>query len=94
MTMADRPLPHWPALMDEATAAAYCSCSGPTFRALTSKFKVQPISTDFRLLRWRKTDIDAMIDRLPTRGVPSTPEAVRAVESLDEARKRARKRRR
>ena len=93
--MTERPLPHWPALMDEATGAAYCGeISAPTFRALTSKYKVQPIETGFRLLRWKKADLDAMIDRLPTRGVPSTPEEVRSVESLDEARSRARKRRR
>jgi hypothetical protein len=89
----DSHLPHWPALMDEARAAAYCGeISVPTFRALTARYKVPAVDMGARLLRWRKADLDRLVDSLPARGVPSAPEAANAPDSFDDAMRRAARR--
>lgn len=86
-------LPHWPALMDEDRAAEYCGeISVPTFKAMTARYKLQPVDMGARLLRWRKADLDRMIDSLPARGAPSPPEAANAPESFDDAVRKAEKR--
>ncbi len=66
-------LPDWPALMDADTAALYCcGISVATFKAFANLHGVKPIDMGLRLLRYRRRDLDALIDRLPARGEPST----------------------
>ncbi|MDO1560376.1 hypothetical protein Q0812_13155 [Brevundimonas sp. 2R-24] len=63
----ERVLPNWPALLDCETAAAYCSMSDETFKAFAAARGVRPVETGHRLLRWRRVDLDRMIDSLPAR---------------------------
>lgn len=67
---ADMPLPNWPAAMDTGMAAAYVGLSEASFRALACREQVFPIDMGLSVTRWRKRDLDGLIDRLPLRGQP------------------------
>lgn len=70
------PMPNWPALLDEALAAAYLDVSEGTFRLICAKAGLKPVDAyGIRVTRFRKTDLDALVDRLPARGATSDPEA-------------------
>lgn len=86
------PLPNWPALLDEDLAAAYLHMSPESFRAVTAQNKVAPVDMGLRLLRWRRRDLDALVDRLPARGAKLNPDApIRdpAKAGLEKVRRRA-----
>lgn len=85
-------LPDWPALMDERMAAAYCSICPVTFQALASRYGVAPVDMGARVTRWRKRDLDGLVDRLPARGDPrdTAPVVDMAQAALENARRRAR----
>lgn len=55
----------WPALMDETTAAAYFGVSLATLRRLLRRLGVEPLSLGVKLRRWRRSDLDEVIARLP-----------------------------
>lgn len=61
-------LPNWPALMDEETAAAYLGVGAVSFRAIAGKAGARPVELGLRLLRWRKADLDRLVEGLPLKG--------------------------
>lgn len=79
-------LPDWPTLMDEATAAAYLGMSGDTFRGFMARKGVRPVDLGGpRLTRWRRADLDRLVDSLPARGVPSPAEAAGTIDPAEAA---------
>lgn len=78
MTRAAPALPDWPALMDRAMAADYLRVSQGSFTVIAAKQNLRPVQMDVDVIRWRRRDLDALIDSLPLRGVPSDPEAAAA----------------
>lgn len=69
-------LPHWPALMDAETAGAYLGLCASSFRILAAQKGVKAVDIGLRAVRYRKADIDRMVDSLPLRDAGSTaPEA-------------------
>lgn len=57
--------PPWPALMDDRTAAAYLRLGRGSLRSLLAREGVSPVPLGLRLRRWRRTDLDALLARLP-----------------------------
>lgn len=68
------PLPHWPALMDAETAGAYVGLCASSFRVLAAKKGVKAVDIGLRAVRYRKADIDRMVDSLPLRDAGSAEE--------------------
>jgi hypothetical protein len=88
-------LPNWPALMDEAMASAYLDVAPATFRAIAARAKVAPVDLGHRLTRWRRRDLDALVDKLPARSNPAEPQAANQpdpADAADEALRRAERR--
>lgn len=77
----------WPALMDEDLACAYLCVSRDTFRVMCGHAGVRPVDPfGLRMARWRKADLDAMVDSLPLRGASSgEPAAAPTAPSAAEA---------
>lgn len=74
MTATDRlvALPDWPALMSIEIACDYLDLSATSFRFLTRMAGVRPVDCHgLALARWRRADLDRMVDSLPPRGGPS-----------------------
>ena len=58
-------------------ACAYTSLSEASFRMLARMLAVHPREcAGLAVTRWRRTDLDTMIDSLPARGAQMTPEQV------------------
>lgn len=72
-------MPDWPALMDAPTAAAYCCVSESTVRAVLLRRGIKPVDMGCKSVRYRRADLDRMIDSLPTveAGSPIPVEPVR-----------------
>jgi hypothetical protein len=85
-------LPDWPALMDTALAAAYCSMSEASFRFVARRRDVKPVDTGLSLVRWRRKDLDGLIDSLPGRGANSAPVVDVEIDPAETALRRARDR--
>lgn len=85
-------LPNWPALMDVDLARAYCGelCEA-SFHALAARNNVAPVDMGMRVTRWRKSDLDRLVDRLPARGDPkdTAPVVDLAEQALERVRRRA-----
>jgi hypothetical protein len=60
--------------MSLETACAYLELGEKTFLALTRKHGVRPLYTDFRIRRWRRRDLDELVDSLPPQSF--APESV------------------
>lgn len=72
-------LPNWPALMDPEMAAAYCTLKEDAFKALAAKYGVSPRDLGgIRGVRYRRGDLDQLIDKLPARGEASPEPANQA----------------
>lgn len=86
-------LPFWPALMDLEIACAYTQLGETQFKALTATYRVAPRDLGaVRGLRYRRSDLDRMIDMLPARGEPSPVEVAPldpAKAALDRVHRRA-----
>lgn len=62
-------MPHWPRLMREETAAAYCGVSEGTFRTVMKLDADAPKAAYIRRCKvYLKDDLDAWIDRRFDRG--------------------------
>jgi len=84
---AAAPLPHWPALLTTDLAAAYVSLSEGSFRALAAKMGLRSVDCGgMAVTRWRRADLDALIDRLAPKGVKIDVDAQNANDapSLDD----------
>lgn len=66
MTYAPR---DWPALMDLQTASDYLALAPGSLAGFLSRQGVEPVALGARLRRWRRCDLDAVVDRLPLRSV-------------------------
>lgn len=85
-------LPFWPALMDIDLACAYTQLGETQFRALSAAYKIPPRDLGkIRGVRWRRSDLDLMIDMLPAQGEPSELVALPdpAQAALDRVQRRA-----
>lgn len=90
-----RALPDWPALMDLELACAYTSLGQGQFKALTAKYEIAARDLGrLQGLRWRKADLDRLIDMLPARGEPSVEVASQdpAQAALERVQRRANRR--
>lgn len=88
-------LPNWPAMMDLELACAYTQLGETQFRALSARYNIAPRDLgEIRGVRWRRGDLDRLIDMLPARGEPSGAVAVPdpAQVALERVRKRASRR--
>jgi hypothetical protein len=85
--------PYWPAVMDLETASNYLSLSASTFRAVAARADIHPIDLGVRLLRYRRTDLDRMIqqttDRTPAE--PSHADDRRQEQALARVSRRSRR---
>ena len=86
---ADLPLPDWPAMMAVETACAYLDLKESSFRVLMLKFGVRPVDCGMALARWRRRDLDALVDRLGPKGLDCCPDATPAPDPADQALERA-----
>lgn len=85
-------LPAWPALMNLEYACAYTSLSEAQFKALAARYNVAARDLGgLRGVRWRRADLDRLIDMLPAHGEPSVEVAVvdPAQAALERVHKRA-----
>lgn len=92
----------WPALLTTELACAYTCLGEMSFRLLARKGDVQPVECGgLAVTRWRRADLDRLIDSLPARGAEMRPQeasggasaaavADPAAEALRRAARRAR----
>jgi excisionase family DNA binding protein len=69
--------------MDEATAAAYLQLSRRSLRRLLARERLGPLQLGLRLRRWRRTDLDALLERLPLLGSAGDQAAEAALAAVD-----------
>ncbi|HEY8616058.1 hypothetical protein [Phenylobacterium sp.] len=84
-------LASWPALMARHTAAAYLQLSPRAARRLLLRERVAPVVLGPRTLRWRRTDLDAVAERLgagPYAGQAAAAEDALACVARREGRRR------
>lgn len=91
-------LPFWPALLTTELACLYVQLSEGRFRMMARRHGVEPRDCDgFSVTRWRRSDLDRLIDSLPARGAEmhlgahanDLPAADPAGEALARAERRA-----
>lgn len=71
--------------MDEEMAAAYFTLSPASFRAVTARAGVQPVDLGLARLRWRKVDLDRLIEGLPARGAAAVVDLAGDADALTAA---------
>ncbi|RAK52613.1 hypothetical protein [Phenylobacterium deserti] len=81
--MPRSPCPDWPALMDLATAAAYLTLGPGTAASLLRRENVAPIVVAARLKRWRREDLDALVQRLAGQGIAGEGACQAMLEGFD-----------
>jgi hypothetical protein len=65
----------WPALLTTDLACAYTQLSEQSFRWLATQRGLKPADcAGLAVTRWRRADIDRMIDSLPERGAEIAPQ--------------------
>jgi hypothetical protein len=94
----ERVIRDWPALMDLATAGDYLALAPGSLINLLRRENVSPVEIGGRLRRWRRRDLDALIERLPLQWAraPDAPteeqtdaeNALRAVERRSQLRRK------
>ena len=67
------PFREWPALMDLGTAGAYLTLAPGSLLSLLRREHISPVKVGARLKRWRRQDLDALVERLP-RSPTSAPD--------------------
>ena len=55
----------WPALMDLATAGDYLALAPSSLLGLLRREHVSPVDLGLKLRRWRRKDLDQLVERLP-----------------------------
>lgn len=58
--------------MDLGTAGAYLTLAPGSLISLLRRENIAPVDVGARLKRWRRQDLDALIERLPRSGPPSS----------------------
>ena len=74
----------WPALMKFETASQYLSLDSRTFEKVTSRYSIYPVIVEQEETRWRKTDLDKLIRRLPRDSTFGSLDSNERILSLDE----------
>jgi hypothetical protein len=72
-------MPAWPLLMDAATGALYLEVSPESFLAIVRRAGLRPVDLGVGVVRWRRPEIDQLIQGLPVRGGQGSP----ALEPID-----------
>jgi hypothetical protein len=60
------PAPDWPALMPLAMAAQYLSVDESSFQKFARANALRPVDLGLELERWRRSDLDRLIAKLPS----------------------------
>lgn len=55
----------WPALMDLATAGDYLALAPSSLLSLLRRERVSPVDLGLKARRWRRRDLDDLVERLP-----------------------------
>ena len=55
----------WPALMDLSTAGDYLAIAPGSLLSLLRREHVSPVDLGLKLRRWRRRDLDDLVERLP-----------------------------
>lgn len=55
----------WPTLMDLATAGDYLALAPGSLLSLLKRERVAPVALGVKLRRWRRRDLDDLVERLP-----------------------------
>lgn len=55
----------WPALMDLTTAGDYLALAPNSLLGLLRREHVSPVDLGLKLRRWRRKDLDDLVERLP-----------------------------
>ena len=55
----------WPALMDLTTAGDYLALAPGSLLSLLRREHVSPVDLGLKLRRWRRRDLDDLVERLP-----------------------------
>lgn len=55
----------WPALMDLTTAGDYLALAPSSLLGLLRREHVSPVDLGLKLRRWRRKDLDDLVERLP-----------------------------
>jgi hypothetical protein len=67
-------IPAWPALLTTELACAYSQLSDHSFRWLAHQHGLKPVEcAGLAVTRWRRTDLDRLIDSLPAKGDQMRP---------------------
>lgn len=77
------PLPNWPILLTAAMAARYLSVDEHSFGIIVEKSGVCPVDLGLPLVRWRRSELDRLVGRLPS--APPLEAAVRSTSAPDPA---------
>lgn len=89
----------WPALMDLSTAGDYLAIAPGSLLSLLRREHVSPVDLGLKLRRWRRRDLDDLVERLPmtwvqgARGDPDVRRQTEAALAAVEQRARAATRR-
>lgn len=87
------PLPAWPALLTTDLACAYLSLGEVSLKYLAKRAGVTPVDcAGLALVRWRRGDLDRLIDSLGARGSEILPDAAPPVDLAQAALARAQRR--
>lgn len=87
------PMPAWPAMLTTELACAYTSLSEASFRAFAKLNRLEPRDcAGLAVTRWRKADLDALIDSLPARGAQMPADTPPAADPVDLALQRVKRR--
>jgi hypothetical protein len=88
------PLPGWPAALTTKRAAAYLEIGEGSLLTLTRRMGVKPLPLGLAVTRWRRADLDEMLDRLAERGespqIVETPD-IDPQAALERVRRRGRR---
>lgn len=89
----------WPALMDLTTAGDYLALAPGSLLSLLRRERVAPVDLGVKLRRWRRSDLDELVERLPMTWVqdarrdPQERQVTEAALAAVERRARAARRR-
>jgi excisionase family DNA binding protein len=59
------PLPNWPILLGTVLAARYLSLDEHSFGIVAAKAGVRPVDLGLPLIRWRRSELDRLVAKLP-----------------------------
>lgn len=85
-------LPNWPKLMDTQMAASYLAIGESSFRSVAARAGIQPVDLGLSVTRWRREDLDGLVDQLPPRGVDYPIAAESEIDPAEAALQRVRQR--